>query len=599
MKVLLLFVCLLLSTLCFAQQKHIFSFNKNDFLLDGKPFQIISGEMHPARIPREYWRNRIQMAKAMGCNTIAVYVFWNYLETMQGKWDFSSENRDVAGFIKICKEEGMWVLLRPGPYVCAEWDFGGLPSYLLQTPDIKIRCMDAIYMAAVTRYITRLSKEVAPLQCDKGGPILMVQIENEYGSYGNDKTYLETLQKLWIKNGITVPFYTSDGPTDYMLDAGNIAGAAIGLDSGTSDADFATAKKHNPDVPAFSSETYPGWLTHWFEPWQKPDTASLMNEMRFLLDHKKSFNLYVIHGGTNFGFAAGANAFSPTQFQPDVTSYDYDAPINEQGQPTAKYFALRKLISQYVTYQIPQVPKPIEAMTVAPFSLQPLTSVWNVLPQPIKTPQPKPMESFGQSSGYILYRTKLIGHKSGRLTLTEPHDYALVFLNGKFIDTVFRDGGKWTVDLPKTDVKNPQLDILVETMGHINFAQYMTDRKGITDRVTLNGMTLMNWQTFLLPINDSFIKSVSPAHADTAKKAMFFSGKFSLSDVHDTYLDMSNYTKGIVWVNGHNLGRYWYVGPQQHLYCPAPFLKKGDNTVIVFDLLQTEAKSVQGVKTLE
>ena len=599
MKVLLLFVCLLLSTLCFAQQKHIFSFNKNDFLLDGKPFQIISGEMHPARIPREYWRNRIQMAKAMGCNTIAVYVFWNYLETMQGKWDFSSENRDVAGFIKICKEEGMWVLLRPGPYVCAEWDFGGLPSYLLQTPDIKIRCMDAIYMAAVTRYITRLSKEVAPLQCDKGGPILMVQIENEYGSYGNDKTYLETLQKLWIKNGITVPFYTSDGPTDYMLDAGNIAGAAIGLDSGTSDADFATAKKHNPDVPAFSSETYPGWLTHWFEPWQKPDTASLMNEMRFLLDHKKSFNLYVIHGGTNFGFAAGANAFSPTQFQPDVTSYDYDAPINEQGQPTAKYFALRKLISQYVTYQIPQVPKPIEAMTVAPFSLQPLTSVWNVLPQPIKTPQPKPMESFGQSSGYILYRTKLIGHKSGRLTLTEPHDYALVFLNGKFIDTVFRDGGKWTVDLPKTDVKNPQLDILVETMGHINFAQYMTDRKGITDRVTLNGMTLMNWQTFLLPINDSFIKSVSPAHADTAKKAMFFSGKFSLSDVHDTYLDMSNYTKGIVWVNGHNLGRYWYVGPQQHLYCPAPFLKKGDNTVIVFDLLQTEAKSIQGVKTLE
>ena len=599
MKVLLLFVCLLLSTLCFAQQKHIFSFSKNDFLLDGKPFQIISGEMHPARIPREYWRNRIQMAKAMGCNTIAVYVFWNYLETSQGKWDFSSENRDVAGFIKICKEEGMWVLLRPGPYVCAEWDFGGLPSYLLQTPDIKIRCMDATYMAAVTRYITRLSKEVAPLQCNKGGPILMVQIENEYGSYGNDKTYLETLQKLWIKNGITVPFYTSDGPTDYMLDAGNIAGAAIGLDSGTSDADFATAKKHNPDVPAFSSETYPGWLTHWFEPWQKPDTASLMNEMRFLLDYKKSFNLYVIHGGTNFGFAAGANAFSPTRFQPDVTSYDYDAPINEQGQPTAKYFALRKLISQYVSYKIPDVPKPLEAMTVAAFSLQPLTSVWNVLPQPIKTPQPKPMESFGQSSGYILYRTELIGHKSGRLTLTEPHDYALVFLNGKLIDTVFRDGGKWTVDLPKTDVKNPQLDILVEAMGHINFAQYMTDRKGITDRVTLNGMTLMNWQTFLLPINDSLIKSVSPAHADTAKKAMFFSGKFSLSDVHDTYLDMSNYTKGIVWVNGHNLGRYWYVGPQQHLYCPAPFLKKGDNTVIVFDLLQTEAKSIQGVKTLE
>jgi beta-galactosidase len=203
-------------------------------------------------------------------------------------------------------------------------------------------------MAAVTRYINRLAKEVAPLQCTNGGPILMVQIENEYGSYGNDKTYLEALRKLWLKNGITVPFYTSDGPTDYMLEAGNVDGAAIGLDSGGDDDAFATATKRNPGVPAFSSETYPGWLTHWEEAWQKPDTADIMGEVRYLLQHKRSFNLYVIHGGTNFGFTAGANAFTPVQFQPDVTSYDYDAPINEQGRPTPKYFALRKLIGEYV-----------------------------------------------------------------------------------------------------------------------------------------------------------------------------------------------------------------------------------------------------------
>ena len=546
MKATVLFISFFFSLSLFAQQKHTFSLSKNDFLLDGKPFQIISGEMHPARIPKEYWRNRIQMAKAMGCNTIAVYVFWNYLETSKGNWDFSSENRNIAAFITLCKEEGMLVLLRPGPYVCAEWDFGGLPPYLLQTPNIKLRCMNSTYMSAVTRYVEHLSKQITSLQCDKGGPILMVQIENEYGSYGNDKTYIETLRNLWIKNGITVPFYTADGPTDFMLDAGNIKGAAIGLDSGSGDDDFAAAKKHNPDVPSFSSETYPGWLTHWFEQWQKPDTADLLKEVTYLLQNKKSFNLYVVHGGTNFGFTAGANAFTPTQFQPDVTSYDYDAPINEQGQPTAKFYALRKLISQYVSYKIPDVPKPVETITVSSFNMKPLTSVWNVLPSPVKTPQPQPMESFGQSSGYILYRTKLIGHKSGKLTITEPHDYAMIFLNGKFIDTIYRDGGKWTIDLPKTSIENPQLDILVEAMGHINFAQYMIDRKGITDRVTLNGMTLMDWQTYLLPMQDSFITSLQQSTVDTAKRGLFFQGNFSLPDVHDTYLDMSQYTKGVV-----------------------------------------------------
>ena len=221
--------------------------------------------MHPARIPHEYWRHRVQMAKAMGCNTIAVYAFWNYHETSSGIFDFTTGNHNVAEFIRICKEEGMWVLLRPGPYVCAEWDFGGLPTYLLKTPDIRIRCMDPRYIAAMTRYVNRLAKEIRPLQCTNGGPILMVQMENEYGSYANDKKYLETLRKLWLQNSINVPFYTADGPTPYMLEAGNIDGAAIGLDPGANEEDFEQAKKRNPNVPSFSSETYPGWLTHWGE----------------------------------------------------------------------------------------------------------------------------------------------------------------------------------------------------------------------------------------------------------------------------------------------------------------------------------------------
>ena len=602
-KIFFLFAALFLTSNLDAQQKHIFSLGTKDFLLDGKPHQIISGEMHPARIPKEYWRHRIQMAKAMGCNTIAVYIFWNYLETQEGVWDFKSENRNIAEFIRICQQEKMWVLFRPGPYVCAEWDFGGLPTYLLKTPDIKIRCMDPRYMKAVEKYVARLAKEVKSLQCNYGGPIIMVQVENEYGSYGNDKEYMEALRKLWIKNGIVVPFYTADGPTPYMLEAGSIAGAAIGLDSGGDDAAFEQATKKNPNVPSFSSETYPGWLTHWGEKFAKPDTNELKKEVDYLLKNKKSFNFYVIHGGTNFGFTAGANAASATQYQPDLTSYDYDAPINEQGLPTPKYYMLRNMIKQYVDYTIPDVPAPVATISIPDFEMKAMSSIWQNLPKPIITPQPKTMEALGQNQGLVLYRTKLRGHKSGKLTIWEPHDYALVFVDGKFIDTVVRDGGKWTINIPKPETTgtDPVLEILVEGMGHINFAQFMIDRKGITDRVTLNGMTLMNWETFLLPMNATFAKQATNLKTLTSegKQGVFFKGKFLLENTGDTFFDMSNYSKGMLYVNGHLLGRYWNIGPQQRLYCPASWLHKGENEVIVFDLHQMQEATINGKTSLE
>jgi beta-galactosidase len=427
----------------------------------------------------------------------------------------------------------------------------------------------------------------------------MSQVENEYGSYANDKPYLETLRKLWVENGINIPFYTADGATPYMLEAGNIDGAAIGLDSGSSDADFQRATDRNPNVPSFSSETYPGWLTHWKEKWAKPDTADLKKEMTYLLSHHKSFNLYVIHGGTNFGFTAGANAFSPVEYQPDLTSYDYDAPINEQGQPTPKYYLLRNLIKQYVKYKVLEVPKAAEAITIEPITLTPFTSIWQQLGKPFLSPQPQPMEYYGQNQGLMLYRTKLIGHKKGTLTITEPHDYAMVFVDGKFIDTVYRAGGKWSIKIPESSNKNPVLDILVEGMGHINFAQYMIDRKGITDRVTLNGMTLMDWQIYPLPMTEEFIKTLKPVQAENEGKGTFFKGTFDLQKTGDTYFDLSKYSKGIIYVNGHNLGRYWNTGPQQHLYCPASWLKKGKNEIVVFDFHQNKAETVSGKTTLE
>ena len=597
MKNILFSLILLCATLAAQTSKHTFSLSPDNFLLDGKPFQIISGEIHPARVPKEYWHHRIQMAKAMGCNTIAAYIFWNYHESSSGKFDFKTGNRDIAHFIKIAQEEGMWVLLRPGPYVCAEWDFGGIPPYLLKIPDIKVRCMDSRYMDAVERYINTFSKIVKPLLITNGGPILMVQIENEYGSYGNDKNYLEALRKIWLKDGIDVPFYTADGPTPYMLEAGNIDGAAIGLDSGSNENDFEQAKKRNPKVPAFSSETYPGWLTHWGEKWAHPDTTDLLKEVKFLLDNKKSFNFYVVHGGTNFGFTAGANS-GGKGYEPDLTSYDYDAPINEQGSPTPKYFALRNLISHYVG-KLPETPKPIHTIEISEIKMESYSNVWDNLPKPVWSVQPKPMEAFDQYEGFILYKTKLIGHKSGKLTITDLHDYATIFFNGKYIGKLDRREAEKTIELPKSDIKDPVLEIFVEAMGRINFAQQLIDRKGITDRVTLNGMTLMNWEVYNLPFNSNYIRSIRQSATVQEKPGIFFKGTFDLNEIGDTYIDMSNYKKGVVFVNGNNLGRYWEIGPQKRLYCPAPFLKKGNNEIVVFDLQVTKSENVRGKKTLD
>ncbi|WP_246186106.1 glycoside hydrolase family 35 protein [Phnomibacter ginsenosidimutans] len=570
-------------------------------MLDGKPFQIISGEMHPARVPKAYWRHRIQMIKAMGCNTVAAYIFWNYHEVSKGKFDFNTENRNMAEFVQLCQEEGMWVLFRPGPYVCAEWDFGGLPTYLLQIPDIKIRCMDTRYMAAVQRYVTAMAAHVRHLQISKGGPILMWQVENEYGSYGNDRTYMQTLASMWRKAGIDVPFYTADGPTPYMLEAGSLIDAAIGLDSGSDSAAFAQATRQNPNVPSFSSETYPGWLTHWGEKWARPDTAALKKEVSFLLANKKSFNFYVIHGGTNFGYTAGANAFSPSQYQPDLTSYDYDAPIDESGNATPKYHMLRRLIEQYTGKPAPPIPAPVKHISIPSFSMQPAHSLFDYAPKVHASAQPQPMEYYGQNQGFIVYRTKLIGHKSGRLKIWEPHDYALVYLDGQFIDTVYRDGGNWEVQLPKTNSATPELTIVVEGMGHINFAQFMIDRKGITDRVTLNGMTLMNWQTQLLPVDEAFMQQPFPKAVSATKQngdLRFFTGEFSLTETGDTYLDLSGYSKGVVFVNGRLLGRYWNLGPQYRLYCPATWLKKGQNKIVVMDLHQSTAAAITGFTSM-
>ncbi len=577
-----------------AAKPQSFRLGGRDFLLNGKPFQIMAGEIHFQRIPREYWADRLIKLRAAGLNTVCTYVFWNALEPEPGQFDFTGMN-DLAAFVRTAQRAGLWVVVRPGPYACAEWDFGGLPAWLLRIPDIKVRCRDPRYMEACERYIARVAGEIRDLQIQKGGPILMLQLENEYGSYGNDREYTAALKALWEKAEFEVPFYTADGATPYMLEAGTVPGAAIGLDPGTSDKDYEEAFKLGRDVPVFCSELYPGWLTHWGEPWARVKTEGVLTELRWLLENRKSFNFYMFHGGTNFGFWAGAN-FSD-KYEPDVTSYDYDAPLDERGGPTAKYFAIRDMIRSFQPKNapLPELPRVLPAVEFPETAFTECASLFDNLPAPVKVPQPRPMESFGQNHGFILYRTALVGRRAGKLSVTGLHDYANIYVDDIWTGTLDRGKKESTMEIAASEAPHSKLDILVEAMGRINFGQYLIDRKGITDRVTLAGMTLMNWDVFPLPMDEDFLARLAFRPVDGVRRpGIFFRASFDLETVGDTFIDMKGWKKGVVWVNGHNLGRYWEIGPQDRLYCPAPFLKQGKNEVVVFDLHLLKPATIRG-----
>ena len=588
---------LTLSSVLAGQQRN-FRLGEKDFLLDGKPFRIMAGEIHYQRIPREYWADRLIKVKAAGLNTVGTYAFWNALEPEPGQWDFT-EGNDLAAFIRTAQRIGLWVIVRPGPYACAEWDFGGLPAWLLRTPDIKVRCSDPRYLAACESYILKLGEVLRDLQVQRGGPVLMVQVENEYGSYGNDRDYMRTLKGFWEKAGIEVPLFTADGATPDMLEAGSLPGAAIGLDPGANEKQFAEAARLERGVPVFCSELYPGWLTHWGEEWARVKTEEILADLRWLLDNGKSFSLYMFHGGTNFGFMAGAN-FSD-RYQPDVTSYDYDAPLDEAGRPTPKYFALRDLLARFQpkAAKLPDLPEPLPSIAIPGIDFDESASLFDNLPPAVRSPQPGPMESYGQSHGFILYRTRLLGHRGGRLIATDLHDYGTVQVEGRPVGTIDRTKNETGLDIPKGEPANETIDILVEAMGRINYGPRLLDRKGITERVTLNNVTLMGWDVYPLPMDEDYLARLRFIRRPADRPANFFRGTFDLAQVGDTYLDMSGWTKGVVWVNGRNLGRYWKIGPQKRLFCPAPFLRQGTNEIIVFDLHALEPATVAGFTKLE
>ncbi len=586
-----------------AGQAAGFSFGgemNREFMLNGKPFQIRAAEMHPQRIPRQHWQHRIRAAKAMGLNTIAFYVFWNDIEQADGSFDYSG-NRDIAAFIDLCAAEGMWVLFRPGPYVCGEWDLGGLPAYLIAEKGARLRTLDnPQFMRAQQRYLEEMARIAAPRMCRRGGPILMVQLENEYGSYfvpHARRDYIEWLRDFWQER-TGGPFYLSEGGTHLHLRHA-IPGVALGLDPCEDEVTMKKAQDISPNVPVFSSETYPGWLRHWGEGNWRPSRETL-DSVRWYMQHGHSFNLFVLHGGTNFGLTAGANCTATGAIQPDVTSYDYGSPIGEQGNLTPEYFEYRDIIAAALPEgtALPEPPAMPEAMEIAPFTPEKVSALTHFFMPTIRSlyDNPPTLESLGQNQGVVVYRTKLPAGGAAFLTCV-VHDLAQVYLNGKYLGSINRMALDRGIRLPER-AEEAELVIVVDTFGHINFSAAMeSDHKGIVEPVKLGEETVRNWCVSRLPLAAvPHAVAWETAPVDESCCPHLFRATVPLEKVADTFLDMSAWKKGYVWVNGHLLGRYWSLGPQQRLYCPAEWLKVGENVVEVLDTYSNTPAPISGRK---
>ncbi len=585
-----------------------FAVGDGSFLLDGEPFVVKAAELHYPRIPREYWQHRIDMVKALGMNTICLYVFWNIHEPAEGEFDFDGQN-DIAEFVRLAGEAGMKVIVRPGPYVCAEWEMGGLPWWLLKDRDINLRQLDPRFMERVDRFEQKVAEQLAPYSSANGGPIIMVQVENEYGSYGTDKPYVsairDTLRRYWGDDMVLFQCdwssnFTNNGLDDLLWTMNFGTGADI-------DKQFARLKELRPDTPLMCSEFWSGWFDKWGARHETRPAEAMVNGIDEMLSRGISFSLYMTHGGTSFGHWAGAN--SPG-FAPDVTSYDYDAPINEWGAPTPKYHLLRQTLQKYSDRQLPKLPAPVKTGKVRRFSVEMVAPLFTNLPEARTDSGIRPMEDYGQGFGSILYRTSLPAlPDGGTLTVSDAHDFAQVFVDDKYIGRLDRRKGDKALLLPSC-AEGARLDILVEAMGRINFGRAIKDFKGITDRVTVAERRgahefvcdLKDWQVYNLPDSPEYYDSMEylPVGAftpgvDGRLPRGVYRGSFTVDRPADTFLDFSTWGKGLVYVNGHALGRFWEIGPQQTLYMPGCWLRKGENEIVVMDILGPREAASEGL----
>jgi beta-galactosidase len=561
-----------------------FTISGDQFLLDGAPFRVLSGALHYFRVVPGQWRDRLLKLKAMGLNTVETYVAWNLHEPRPGQFDFSAM-LDLAAFVRLAQELDLYVIVRPGPYICAEWEFGGLPAWLLADPDMEVRCCYAPYLEAVRRFYTALLPQLLPLQLPHGGPIIAMQVENEYGSYGSDREYLEWVRALMLELGVETLLFTSDGATDHMLTHGTLPAVFKTANFGSrAKGEFAKLREYQPHGPLMCMEFWNGWFDHWGEPHHTRDAADAAQALDEILASGASVNVYMFHGGSNFGFLNGANTDLDTRaYQPTVNSYDYDAPLSEAGQPTAKFHAFRKVLERHVDLapmvlpaQAPQLP----ATTVRFTGSVGLAEALPVLAEAQHHIVPRAMERLGQNHGFTWYRTE-VRHPAGKVVLSveRVHDRAQVFINGIEAGVIARDGdGKLEVAIPAGPVV---LDLLVENQGRVNYGPDLQDRKGLLGWVRLGINKLYHWTMYPLPLDDlsglRFGAAVAPGPA-------FHRATFRVQQAGDSFLSLPGWVKGVAWINGFNLGRYWERGPQQALYVPAPLLREGENELVLLEL---------------
>jgi beta-galactosidase len=571
-----------------ASNEHTFTLGDSTFMLDNKPYQIISGEIHYPRVPREAWRARMKMAKAMGLNTIGTYVFWNLHEPEKGKFDFTGNN-DIAEFVKIAKEEGLWVILRPSPYVCAEWEFGGYPYWLQNEKGLEVRSREKQYLAEYKKYINEVGKQLAPLQVNHGGNIIMVQVENEYGSYGADKVYLEMNRKMFVDAGFDGLLYTCDPEKDIVK--GHLKGLmpAINGQDNPIKVKQAVRNLNEGKGPFFIAEWYPAWFDWWGTPHHKVPASQYTGKLDTVLSNGISINMYMFHGGSTRGFMNGANFRDTIPFEPQISSYDYDAPLDEAGNATDKFMRFREVIAKHLPkdQKLPAVPqaKPSIALDQIKFTKE--IGIFDQLGEGRVSEQPLTFEDMNQAYGYMLYKTQITGGKKAEFKIDGLRDYGIIYIDGKRKGTLDRRLGQESLLLDIPAGKHT-LEIFVENMGRINFGpNLLKNKKGIVGQVSFGGMPLKSWTMYTLPFDKVEASKINAVKAKRDSPVLKL-GSFHVNTPADTYLDLRKWGKGVIWVNGHNLGKYWSIGPQQTIYLPAEWLKKGANEIIVLELNKPE-----------
>ena len=569
--------------------------NGTDFCMNGEPFTVVAGAMHYFRVPRAYWRDRLLKLKACGFNTVETYTAWNLHEPKEGEFDFSG-NLDLGAYLDLIGELGMYAIVRPGPYICSEWEFGGFPWWLLKYDAMQLRCADALYLQKVETYFRVLMPVIAQRQADCGGPVIMVQVENEYGSYGNDSVYLRRLADMMEAMGITSMLFTSDGANDTMLSGGTVPELLAACNFGSkAAANFKALRKFRKDGPLFCAEYWNGWFDHWGEKHHRRDAEDAAKGLAEILDQGAGVSVYMAHGGTNFGFMNGANDFD--EYQPTVNSYDDDAPLNEYGKPTEKYYKMQAVLRERgfaADSALPASQSPAAYGIAALTQTADLMEQLNVLSEERLFVTPQPMEKLDQGYGFICYKTIIKGPKEKETLHVNARDRAYVFLNGKYLGLIYRNDKKSKIafEVPK---EGAELTILVENMGRTNYGPALWDRKGIVGGVRLGQQYLYHWRHYTLPLdNAENAQFTSDEKKKFPKRPQLLKGSLIIDGApRDTFVKLNGFRKGVIIINGKVLSRYWEIGPQKTAYLPAPFLREGENSVIVLELEGYKAPEIE------